>query len=173
MYKWQNSGSFNSTYCAVATVTEEFSPFKVFFYFFFIFLKSPFIFLNFTLIDLFIFGCAVLLPCVGAAPQLWSVDSRTRELWCRSPAALWPVVSSWTRDWTCVPCVSQWILHHWTTREIIPERKSLDHANYSSPFFKSWLPTNRRVLYIILYFINFCSSKYLMKKNLVASLWLS
>ena len=31
-------------------------------------------------------------------------------------------------------------------------------------------PVHRRILYTTPYFINFCSSKYLMKKNLVASL---
>ena len=31
--------------------------------------------------------------------------------------ALRPVGSSWTRDGTCVPCISRWVLNHWTTRE--------------------------------------------------------
>ena len=34
-----------------------------------------------------------------------------------SLVGLWYVVSSWTRDWTCVPCIGRWILNHWTTRE--------------------------------------------------------
>ena len=27
------------------------------------------------------------------------------------------VGSSWSRDWTCIPCIGRWILNHWTTRE--------------------------------------------------------
>ena len=26
--------------------------------------------------------------------------------------------SSWTRDWTCVPCTGKWILHHWTMKQV-------------------------------------------------------
>ena len=36
---------------------------------------------------------------------------------CVSLVAAWYVVSSWTRDWTCVPCIGREILNHWTTRE--------------------------------------------------------
>ena len=32
--------------------------------------------------------------------------------------APWYVGSSWTRDWTCVPCVGRQILNQWTTREV-------------------------------------------------------
>ena len=32
--------------------------------------------------------------------------------------APWHVESSWTRDWTCVPWISRWILNYWTTREV-------------------------------------------------------
>ena len=28
--------------------------------------------------------------------------------------------SSMTRDWTCVSCISRWILYHWATREALP-----------------------------------------------------
>ena len=34
-----------------------------------------------------------------------------------SLVALWHVESSWTRDWTWVPCTGKWILNHWT-REV-------------------------------------------------------
>ena len=27
------------------------------------------------------------------------------------------VESSWTRDWTCVPCIGRWILNHWTPQQ--------------------------------------------------------
>ena len=29
------------------------------------------------------------------------------------------VESSWTRDWTCVPCIGRKILNHWTIREVL------------------------------------------------------
>ena len=29
------------------------------------------------------------------------------------------VKSSWTRDWTYVPCIGRQILNHWTTREVL------------------------------------------------------
>ena len=33
--------------------------------------------------------------------------------------ALWHVRSSWTRDWTHVPCIGRWMVNHWTTREVL------------------------------------------------------
>ena len=33
--------------------------------------------------------------------------------------ALWQVGSSWTRNWTCIPCISRQILNHWTPREVL------------------------------------------------------
>ena len=35
--------------------------------------------------------------------------------------APWHVGSSWTKNWTCVPCIGRWILNHCTTREVPPE----------------------------------------------------
>ena len=32
--------------------------------------------------------------------------------------APWHMESSWTRDWTCVPCVGRWILNHRPTSEV-------------------------------------------------------
>ena len=29
------------------------------------------------------------------------------------------VESSWTRDWTCIPCIGRKILNHWTIREVL------------------------------------------------------
>ena len=33
--------------------------------------------------------------------------------------ALWQEGSSWTRNWTCIPCISRQILNHWTPREVL------------------------------------------------------
>ena len=42
---------------------------------------------------------------------------RAQALACRSSAAPQHVGSSRTRDRTDVPCITRWILNHWTTRE--------------------------------------------------------
>ena len=39
--------------------------------------------------------------------------------WCTDLAALQHVGSSWTRDWTHVPCVGRWIPVHCTTWEVL------------------------------------------------------
>ena len=54
------------------------------------------------------------------AQQLWLTGSRVQaQVWCMGFAAPWPMGSSWTRDWTRVPCTARWILNHWTTREVV------------------------------------------------------
>ena len=35
-----------------------------------------------------------------------------------SLVALWRVESSWTRDWTCIPCIGKRVLNCWTPREV-------------------------------------------------------
>ena len=54
-------------------------------------------------------------------PLLQTVGSGERRLqwfWHVGLVALWRVGSSWTRDWSHVPCTGRWILNHWTTREV-------------------------------------------------------
>ena len=53
-------------------------------------------------------------PCCGA-PAL----ERTGLI------APWLVESSWTRDWTHVPCIGRQILNHWTTREALTQLSEL------------------------------------------------
>ena len=75
------------------------------------------------------------LPSAGFSPQrlllLLSTDSRA---WGSVVAALAPqcVESSWTRDRTCLPCVSGRILNHWTTRKF-PEKEV-----YKPAFLRLW-----------------------------------
>ena len=45
--------------------------------------------------------------------------AQVQWLWSMGPVALWHVESSWTRDWTHVPCIGMWILIHCTTREAL------------------------------------------------------
>ena len=101
----------------------------------------PFIYL-FIWMYLFIFGqVGSLLLCMGflylwcvgatllfcAAPSLgWPLLLRctgsrvnAQKLWCIGLVAPWRVESSWTRDWTSVPCTSRQILNYWTTREVL------------------------------------------------------
>ena len=52
-----------------------------------------------------------------ASPQGGSSCCGAGAPGCTGSVALRPVGSSWTRDWTCVPCISRWVLNHWTTRE--------------------------------------------------------
>ena len=75
------------------------------------------------------------LLSTGFSPQrlllLLSTDSRA---WGSVVAALAPqcVESSWTRDRTCLPCVSGRILNHWTTRKF-PEKEV-----YKPAFLRLW-----------------------------------
>ena len=71
------------------------------------------------------------LPCAGfslrwllllrsmalGATGFSSCGSRAQELWRTGLVAPQHVGSSWTRDWTCVPCIGRWILNHCATRE--------------------------------------------------------
>ena len=50
--------------------------------------------------------------------QAWALE-QTQQLWCMGWMAPWHVVSSWTRDWTCVPCIGRRIFNQWTTREAL------------------------------------------------------
>ena len=47
--------------------------------------------------------------------------AQAQWLWHTGLVPPWPVGSSWTRDWTCVPCIGRWILYHWATREALPQ----------------------------------------------------
>ena len=91
----------------------------------------------------FIFGCTgSLLLCTdflqlwitGAALQLWcgsfyiAVASLVTEhrlqgfqaqFWCTGSVVCQHVESSWTRDQTCVLCISKCFLIHWATREVL------------------------------------------------------
>ena len=81
---------------------------------------------------LFIFDCtgSLLLGVVdffqlrqmGAGLQLWRLGFSLQRLsWLQHIGLVAPrrVGSSWTGDQTCVPCIGRWILHHWTTREVL------------------------------------------------------
>ena len=52
---------------------------------------------------------------------LWSTGLRAQaqQLWHMGLVALQHVGSSWTRDWTCRPCLDRQILNHWTTRQVL------------------------------------------------------
>ena len=66
------------------------------------------------------------LTCAGFS--LWwllllqSMGSRVQAqyLWCRGLGVLWHEESSWTRDRTCVACISRRILNHWPSRSLGP-----------------------------------------------------
>ena len=47
-----------------------------------------------------------------------SCSTRTQLLWCMGLTAPLHVESSWTRDWTSVPCADRQILNHCTTRKV-------------------------------------------------------
>ena len=80
----------------------------------------------------FIYGCSgsLLLSLVMAGRRysrggVWashcggfSCYQGTGSRHAGSVDALWHVGSSWSRDWTRVPCLSRQILNHWTTREV-------------------------------------------------------
>ena len=76
----------------------------------------------------------------------------------------WQVGSSRTRDQTCVPCTSRWILNHCATREV-PWTSS-----YPSPWFKNyWLFVNLAlfVFHPLPHFLNF--PKYWNRSFLLSS----
>ena len=88
-------------------------------------------FLNFIY---FFLGCTATVPVsrlslvvasglliVAASPVAEHGPQGTwaQQFWHTGLAVSWHVDSSWTRDRTRVPCISRWILYHWTTREVL------------------------------------------------------
>ena len=67
---------------------------------------------------------------LGAEHRLWM--HRVQQLWHTGLVALQHVETSWTRDWTHVPCIGRRILIHFTTREV------LSHY-FFSPSLLLWL----------------------------------
>ena len=51
--------------------------------------------------------------------QLMNSRGLAPWLWCMGLVAPWHVVTSRTRNWTCVPCIGRRILNYWTTREVL------------------------------------------------------
>ena len=62
-------------------------------------------------------GLLTAVASPGAEHGLWTSRDRAWWLWRVGLVALWHVESSWTRDWTRVPCIRRYILNHWTMRE--------------------------------------------------------
>ena len=69
--------------------------------------------------------CCVLLfqgmgfsLCLPRLLQVTSSRAQAQQFWFKGLVALRHVVSSWTTDWTRVPCFSRRILNHWTTRNV-------------------------------------------------------
>ena len=96
-------------------------------------LPAPPLFLSFFFPLFWVFIAVLWLSLVAASRDysstqgfslgclLWlrSLDSGVRRLrscgsWTELPCNMWDL-SSQTRDWTCVPCISRQILNHWTT----------------------------------------------------------
>ena len=48
-----------------------------------------------------------------------ALEYRLQQLWYTGLVALQYAGSSWTRDWTCVPCIGRQTLNHWTTRDVL------------------------------------------------------
>ena len=105
-----------------------------------------------------------LLPCVGFSLQwlllLQSTGSRSRGLSSYSTQAWLPWgtwdLGPWTRDQTCVPCVSSQILNHWATREVPKPVTSLfmklkPWANHISSLNLNFTIPTMQVLLIPLY----------------------
>ena len=70
------------------------------------------------------------------------------ELWARGLSSCGPraysSASSWTNNWTHVPCTGRGILNHWTTREVHPYNFIL-----SSTSLKEHFPTTQSKLTIM------------------------
>ena len=62
-------------------------------------------------------GLLTAVASPGAERGLWTSRDRAWWLWRIGLVALWHVESSWTRDWTRVPCIGRYSLNHWTVRE--------------------------------------------------------
>ena len=61
--------------------------------------------------------------CSVGFPLRWLLSS-----WRPGSVALRHVESSWTRDWTCAPCIGRWVLYHWTTSRVL-------QYSYNLPFY--------------------------------------
>ena len=56
-----------------------------------------------------------------------------RLLRCTGLEALQQVASSWSKDWTCVPCIGSWILNHWTTRDVLSRVNFVKRGSRETP----------------------------------------
>ena len=77
-----------------------------------------------------------LLPSCGAWAYPCGVLARrgaralgfqAQQLWHTGLVAPWHVISSWTKDRICIPCIGRQILNHWTSREVPPFFKCIMH----------------------------------------------
>ena len=75
-------------------------------------------------------------------------------MWCMGLVALWHVVSSHTRDSTCVPFIGRWILNQWTIREVLGLV-----VVFFNPFRHSFFPKN---VFNFLSLFFFIVEKYIM-----------
>ena len=76
--------------------------------------------------------------------------------WASLLHSMWDL-SFATREWTCVPCITRWILNHWTSRGV-PISFLVDITNFSKrlyqlivlfffcDFLKWWLNSEERLL---------------------------
>ena len=56
----------------------------------------------------------------GSGVVMWGPQSmRALRAVAQGPNRSGHVGSSWTRDWTHVPCIGRWVPIHWTTREVL------------------------------------------------------
>ena len=105
---------------------------------------------------------------------LWSMVSRAhrlQHLWYISLLAPRYVESSWTRNWTHVPCIGRQILKPWTTRKVQDTlsliidfsyiwkspvcQKKYDNHWTDMPWYSQVIPQSRSVYYTE-YFISGC-----------------
>ena len=69
--------------------------------------------------------CSAGLLAVASCGALGPAGLSTSGLWHMGWVAPWHVGSSWARGRAPAPCISRWILSHWTTRQVLPIKKKV------------------------------------------------
>ena len=77
-------------------------------------------------------SCPTLCDPTDCSPPGSSVHEISQARTLKQVAIYSSRGSSWSRNRTCVSCISRWILYHWTTQEAPKERWGLSGKQYAA-----------------------------------------
>ena len=76
-----------------------------------------------TLPFLFTQSCPALCNTMDCSPPGSCVHEISKARILEWVAISSSRATSWPRDWTCISCISRWVLYHWATKEALKKLK--------------------------------------------------